>query len=206
MSSLRAWPVALFLAGCASLSPEQCLQADWRQIGFTDGTGGVSAARINDHAKACAEVGVRPNLDEYLRGREQGLVTYCQPENGFTIGRSGSLPNSGDCPEPMKPAFMDQYRRGYQIHAIEQDLAQRRSRIYQNNSKIRKNNERIAAIKEELSNKELPEDRRKTLLNDFNRLVDQKNHLGRENAYLVIEAERIQSHLYMSLREAGHWR
>ncbi|HEY0845921.1 MAG TPA: DUF2799 domain-containing protein [Noviherbaspirillum sp.] len=206
MRRFPLWPVALLLAGCASLSPEQCVRADWRQIGFSDGAVGASAARINDHAKACAEVGVRPDLDAYLRGREQGLVNYCQPENGFAVGRSGNLPNAGDCPEPMKPAFMDQYRDGYQVHVLETDLAQRRSHIYRNNQLIRRSNERIHAIREELAKSDLPDDRRKSLLNEFNRLVDQKNHLGRENAFLVLEAERLQGYLDMRLRQGGRWR
>lgn len=193
----------LLLASCASLSPEQCMRADWRQIGFADGTTGISAARINDHAKACAEVGVRPDLDAYLQGREEGMVRYCQPENGFTIGRNGGTPNVADCPEQMKPFFLDQYRRGYQIHVIEGDLAQRRSRLYRNNLQIRRNDERIAAIRAELEKKELPEDQRKSLLHEFNHLVEQKNALGRENAFLVVETERLQGYLYMYLREAG---
>lgn len=206
MRTYPVWLASLALVGCASLSPEQCMRADWRQIGFSDGTTGTSAARINDHAKACAEVGVRPDLDAYLRGREQGMVSYCQPENGFSVGRSGNQPNASDCPESMKPAFMDQYRRGYQVHVIEADLAQRRSHIYRNNNLIRRNNERIAAIKGELSNKDLPEDQRKSLLNEFNQLVDQKNAAGRENAYLLVETERLQSYLQMNLLEAGRLR
>jgi len=203
MRKLAASIASVVLAGCASLSPEQCRQADWRQIGFADGTSGVSAARINDHAKACAEVGVRPNLDDYLHGREQGLRNYCQPENGFAVGRSGGSPNAADCPEYLKYAFLEQYRHGHQVHLMEEDLAQRRSRIYQNNSQIRRNNERISKIRDELAKKDLPEERRSALLNDYNRLVDQKNAIGRENAFLLIEADRLQFHLQMKLQEIG---
>lgn len=195
----------VLLAGCATLSPEQCRQADWRQIGFSDGAGGYSAARINDHAKACAEVGVRPNLDDYVDGRERGLRNYCQAENGFTVGRSGGVPNVADCPEDMKFAFLSQFRHGQQIRLVEEDLAQRRSRIYHNNSRIRRNNERIAAIRDELAKQNLPDERRKALLNEFNRLVDQKNAMGRENVFLLGESDRLQFHLQMKLRELGRW-
>lgn len=206
MRASIVWPVALLLAGCASLSPEQCLRADWRQIGFADGASGASAARINDHAKACAEVGVRPDLDTYLRGREQGLVNYCQPENGFSVGRSGALPNSADCPEQMKPGFISQYQRGYQVYVLEADLAQRRAHISRNSNQIYRNDRRIADIRAELAKTDVPEDRRKSLLHEYNHLVDQKNHLGRENVFLMMEADRIQGYLNMSLREAGYWR
>jgi hypothetical protein len=206
MRPLLSLLAALLLAGCATLSPEQCRNADWRQIGFADGANGASAARINDHAKACAETGVRPDLDGYLRGREQGLVNYCRPENGFAVGRGGNVPNAADCPEGMKPAFMDQYRRGQEIHLLESDLAQRRARIYENNNRMRRDNERINRIREELRKNDLPEDQRKALLDEFERLVERKNAAGRENAFLIPDADRLQFHLQMRLRESGYWR
>jgi hypothetical protein len=206
MFRVPLWLTVLALTGCATLTPEQCRYADWRQIGFADGAGGYNAGRINDHAKACAEVGVRPNLDDYVDGREQGLRNYCQAENGFAIGRRGVIANVADCPENMKFAFMEQYRHGQQVHLMEEDLAHRRSRIYQNNSRVHRNNERIAAIREELAKKDLPDDRRTALLSEFDRLVEQKNAIGRENAFLLAETERLQFHLQMKLRELGRWR
>jgi len=204
MRTVPLWLAAVLLAGCASLTPEQCRLADWRQIGFADGTQGASAARINDHARACAETGVRPDLDAYLRGREQGLHNYCQPENAFAIGRSGSMAAAaGDCPEQMKFAFAQQYQRGHEVHRIEDELARRRARLYHNSGVVRGHNERIASIREELAKKDLPEDRRKALLHDFNRLVDQKEMIGRENLYLAAEADRLQFHLHLKLREFG---
>jgi hypothetical protein len=206
MLRVLPWLPAILLAGCATLTSEQCRQGDWRQIGFADGAAGISAARINDHSKACAEVGVRPNLDDYLRGREQGLRNYCQPENGFSVGRAGNSAIVSDCPENMKYAFMEQYRQGQQVHLLETDLAQRRSRIYQNNSRIHHQNERIALIREELRKKDLPDDQRKALLDEFERLVEHKNTIGRENAFLLAEADRLQVHLQLKLRESGYWR
>jgi hypothetical protein len=196
--------LALLLAGCASLSPEQCLRADWRQIGFSDGATGLSAARISDHAKACAELGIRPNLDVYLKGREQGLRNYCHPENGFAVGRRGGEQNAADCPEHLKYAFLDQYRRGYRIHMVEEELARQRAHIDRNNRLIRRNEEQIAAIKHELAKEDLPGERRTALLNDYNRLLDQKNALWRETAYLHSEANRLQSQLQGTLRGYGY--
>jgi hypothetical protein len=194
---------ALLITGCASLSPEQCQHADWRQIGYTDGVEGASAYRINDHAKACAEVGVKPNLDEYLRGREQGFQTYCRPGNAFALGRRGVSHNGAECQEAMKPAFYGEYDRGYQLHLIEADIAQRRSQIDRNHHQMPRNDERIAGIRTELAKSDLPADRRTSLLNEFNRLVEQKNSLGRENSLLSSEADRLQFQLQMRLREFG---
>lgn len=195
--------VAAAIAGCASMTPEQCRHADWRQIGYADGAQGLSGARIDDHAKACAEVGVRPNLEEYLRGRSQGLFSYCQPENGFTIGRRGESENAADCPASMRFAFLEQYRRGQEIHLIESDLEQRRSRLNHNYRRLRNCDERIATVRTELAKNDLPAERRIALSNELNRLADEKNTIVNENSNLRLESDRLQSHLYFRLREMG---
>ena len=177
--------------------------ADWRQIGYADGAQGLSGARIDDHAKACAEVGVRPNLDEYLRGRSQGLFSYCQPENGFTVGRRGERENAGDCPASMRFAFLEQYQRGQEIHTIETELERRRSRLEHNHRSLHSHDERIGAIRTELAKSDLPADRRTALSNELNRLADEKNAIINENGYLRLESDRLQSHLYYRLREMG---
>jgi hypothetical protein len=194
---------ALVATGCASLSPQQCKQANWLQIGYADGAQGLSGARIDEHAKACAEFGIRPDLEEYLRGRSQGLFSYCQPENGFAVGRRGSEQNVADCPASMRGAFIDQFQRGQQVHAIEYELEQRRTRLSHNHSRVRRANDRIASIRAELGRNDLPADRRNVLLSEFNRLVEEKNTISRENAYLDIEAGRLQMQLGHTLRDFG---
>ena len=47
----------LVLGGCAMLSKEECLRGDWRALGVTDGLNGETAARIDEHRKACAAQG-----------------------------------------------------------------------------------------------------------------------------------------------------
>ena len=201
--ALLMLPAAL-LSGCASLTPEQCLRADWRRIGYADGAAGASAYLINDHTKACAEVGVRPNIDEYLRGREQGFELYCRPEHAFALGRRGAAHHADECPEPMKPAFYTEYERGHQVHFVESELGQRRARIERNHWQMRRDDERIFAIRSELAKGDLPAERRNGLLNEYNRLVDRKNFLGRENGILQLEADRLQFQLDMRLREFAH--
>lgn len=204
LSALSAPLIALALAGCASLSPEQCRQADWYQIGYADGVNGLSGARINDHASACAESGIRPDLNEYLTGRSRGLVSYCQPGNGFALGRAGRQHNAADCAPHLRQAFTDEYWRGSRIHQLESGLNDHRSRIGNNDWQMRRNDERIASIRAELGKPNLSADRRAALLNEFNNLVEQKNALARENLYLSQEAGRLQFQLDHKRREYGH--
>lgn len=194
---------ALLLGGCASLTPEQCAHADWRQIGYADGVKGLSGAQIEEHARACAPQGIRPNLDAYLAGRSQGLIRYCQPENGFELGRHGASQIVADCPDNLKWTFQDQYNQGRQVYAIEYELNNRRNQLNDNRSKLHRNDERIAAIKSELDRKETANARRDTLLTEFNGLVNQKENLVHESLELEEQIDRLQRRLYQKLREPG---
>ncbi len=84
----------VFVAGCASLSEDQCRAGDWFSIGYTDGTKGRSLSHFTDHARACNEYGIAPNQTEWIAGRTQGLPVYCTVENAYRIGRSGDRLNA----------------------------------------------------------------------------------------------------------------
>src|SRR5699024_9618337 len=79
----------MLLSGCATMSPEQCLTADWSQRGYKDGRAGFTSNRVAKHHKACSKVGVIPNLAAYRKGYERGLAQYCTPANAVEQGRNG---------------------------------------------------------------------------------------------------------------------
>jgi hypothetical protein len=193
--------IALVLQGCASLTPEQCMRADWRRIGISDGINGIGATRINDHAKACTAHGIQPDLNAYLNGRAEGLLSYCQPANGFALGRRGMSANAAECAAHLRPGFTEQHRRGSVIHAIESELRQREASLRDNNWQIRRNEQRIGHIRGELAKKDLPPDRRAALLNEYEHAVQHNHFLGRENGFLYSEARRLQFQLQTTIRE-----
>ncbi len=125
----------LALAGCASMSKDECLTVDWRTIGYEDGVAGRSGDAIGARRKACAAAGVIPNLDAYRAGRAEGLREYCQPENGYRVGAEGSS-YGGYCPLELAPAFTQAYETGRELH----------SREY----RVRQADERLAATRREL--------------------------------------------------------
>lgn len=194
---------AIALGGCASLSKDQCMGGDWQQIGFMDGSKGLPSQELDKHAKACAEYGVQPNLEPYLVGRSKGLLNYCLPASAFDQGRAGNGENVAACPPAMQAAFVTEYRRGAEIHAMESELANLRARLTSNDSDIRSNNRRIGDIRNALDKSELGADARKNLLNEFNRLVNDNNNLSRENSYLRRDADRHYEMVLMRLRDFG---
>ena len=99
------------MTGCATMSKSECNTADWRTIGYEDGSAGYSAERMAQHRKACADHGVRLALDDYQDGRQQGLREYCQPQNAYRVGAYGGN-YRGVCPADLEPAFMAAYESG----------------------------------------------------------------------------------------------
>lgn len=105
--------LGLGLVGCASLSKESCLEGDWYAIGLKDGSNGYKAERRFDHQAACTKHGVSAQLqvEEYLRGREEGLEEYCTPENAYDVGLRVEY-HHNVCPQEMKAAFNKAWREG----------------------------------------------------------------------------------------------
>lgn len=111
----------LFVAGCASLSEDECAVADWYSIGVEDGSKGYDMSRLGAHRKACAKVGVTPNADRYAQGREVGLQTFCTRERGYYEGERGRA-YRGVCPPQFEPLFMQGYLAGQEVYRIKKDI------------------------------------------------------------------------------------
>ena len=120
--------LALAISGCASLSKEECLTADWRTVGFQDGAAGYTAERIGAHRQACAEHGVMPNLDRYLDGRKNGLREYCRPARGYQEGLEGRA-YGGVCPPDLERDFIGAHEAGLRIYAMEADIHDQESTL-----------------------------------------------------------------------------
>ena len=59
------------LAGCASLSAEDCRSESWYQLGVRDGE--ISwYSSLDQYASQCAPYGVKPDAAQYEQGRVDG--------------------------------------------------------------------------------------------------------------------------------------
>lgn len=108
----------VLLNGCASMSKEQCLTANWLDQGFQDGRNGQTLTRLEDHRKACEKVGVIPDRSLYLEGRDQGITHYCTAENGLRQGRNGK-PYLNSCPAHLQHEFLIAYEQGRELYNAE---------------------------------------------------------------------------------------
>lgn len=105
------------LFGCATLSEDECLVGNWQTIGFEDGVQGYFTERIGLHREACAEYGVAPDMDAYLRGHRQGVERFCTRRKGLEMGARGAAYN-GVCPDDLARQFMDGYQEGKRIYVV----------------------------------------------------------------------------------------
>jgi hypothetical protein len=147
MQTIKQVALSLLLiglcAGCATMSKNECLEADWYQIGYRDGAVGTPRAQLQRHMDACTEHGIRADRNAYFRGRDEGLRGYCTEESGYEQGKMGRA-YRGVCPPELESAFLNAYRSGLEIHrynaavdklqrqlsAIEMQIAQKEDLVY----------------------------------------------------------------------------
>lgn len=119
----RAWLAIVLgaLSACASMSADECMTSDWTAVGYEDGSRGYSTDRFGRHRKACAKHGVTADFSAYQIGRDQGLVEYCQPYRGFSVGSNGGS-YKGVCDASMEPDFLEAYNAGRHLYTLRSNV------------------------------------------------------------------------------------
>ena len=107
------------VAGCASVSKEDCLLTDWYEIGRLDGRQGKPRTAFQGRAKACLEHGISADRQAYYKGHDLGLKYYCTEQVGFELGQKG-LAYNAVCPLELEADFRAGYKRGMQLFCSEQ--------------------------------------------------------------------------------------
>lgn len=149
-------------SGCATLSRDECLRADWVRLGREDGIRGYPGERIEDHRKACSEFGISPDPAAYRKGRANGLIHYCTLSSGYEQGKSGASYHYV-CPRELEAEFMRGFRTGTQVHDLTQQITQVEGKI--------------KAKEKELEKDKLPEEQRRTLRDRIRDLEHERNSL-----------------------------
>jgi len=111
--------IIIMMAGCASVSKEDCLLTDLYEIGRMDGRQGKPRTTFQGRAKPCLEHGISADRQAYYQGHDQGLLYYCTEQNGFELGQQG-LPYNSVCPLQLEPTFRAGYHKGMQSFCSEQ--------------------------------------------------------------------------------------
>jgi hypothetical protein len=164
------------VAGCSSMSENECLAMDWRMIGYEDGVVGYSGNRIGQHRKACAKYGVTPDLDQYQAGREQGLREFCKPMNGFRIGARGNGYN-GVCPADLDQAFVAAYESGRQLNTLRSRVSATAETIDSMRGELDRIDQDLVSYGAEILNPTITHERRAHLLVESKQLAERKGEI-----------------------------
>lgn len=118
----------VLLAGCASMSEDQCRRADWLERGQRDGRNGESPYRIDDHRKACGKVGIVPDQARWMAGWREGVRSYCTPQVAWALGaRNGTY--EGACRDLDEAMFLRWQRSGQDLYRTKQQRDAHRAEI-----------------------------------------------------------------------------
>ncbi len=150
------------LAGCTTMTKEQCLAGAWGEKGYQDGLSGYRPSRLDDHAQACAKYGAAPNPSAYLSAREDGLRTYCTWESGFRQGRQGNS-YGGVCSPAEERDFLPAYEDGRRIYVVEQAVSSAESALNSAISRIESREDKLEAKQRELRQEGLTDEQRERI-------------------------------------------
>ena len=120
--------IGFLLSSCATMSPEECKAADWREVGQRDGLNGKTLSQLQDRAEDCAKVGVAVNAQAYTLGRDQGLRSYCRLENAVPLGLAGGF-YAGVCPPEIDQVFQHRFQIARGVYDLSNDVSNLSSQI-----------------------------------------------------------------------------
>ncbi len=176
--------LTVVLAGCSTMSENECLVSDWRSIGYEDGVRGYSGDRIGVYRKACVKHGVSPDLQVYQEGRAAGLREFCRPENGFDFGARGGN-YRGVCPRDLEAEFTEAYLSGHQLYGLQTSVRQIERRLSAKQQRIEDIDEELIQASADLVADGRTVEERVSLLATTKRLAEEQRRLETEISELI---------------------
>lgn len=184
----------LALSGCATMSEDECLTSDWNAIGYEDGARGYTMQQFSNRREACAKHGVTPDFRAYQSGRNEGLVSFCQPSRGYNLGVSGGTYH-GVCDVAMEEEFLDAYRVGHQLYGLRSNVQSANNRIYNKEREIERVESTIRSKEALLINPDTTTEDRVLLLADLKDLSERTGELEAEVEQLIADRARFEMEL-----------
>ncbi len=184
----------LALSGCATMSEDECVTSDWGAIGYEDGSRGYTMEQFSDRRRACAKHGVTPDFRAYQEGRDEGLVSFCQPARGYNLGVAGGNYN-GVCDVALEEEFLDAYRVGHQLYSLRSNVNAANNHIYAKERELERIENTIRSKEALLINEDTTTQDRVLLLADLKDLSERTGELEAEIQQLIADRARFEVEL-----------
>lgn len=181
-------------SGCATMNKNECLTADWYQIGYEDGANGQSETRIGSHREACAKHGIAPNLQQYQDGHQEGVISFCSPRNGFVQGQKG-YQYTGICPPSLEREFLDSYQAGRELFSARSAVSNLQNEQRANENRIAELEQGIIDAEASLFSAATPEEERRKIYDQISALQSELGATEQRNKQLVVEIAQVQAQL-----------
>lgn len=205
---MKALPVFIFgsllLSSCATLSKNECLNADWLTIGYEDGVQGRSRDRIASHRKACADHRITPDLTAYRQGYNEGLVNFCTPGNGYRKGQRGST-YTGICQGDLERDFLKGYHAGRDIYLENSTLSRLNRNLQSTEHELTEIEQEIAAEEKTLFSNSLSRRERKSIYEQILTLKDEYNSLEADRYELQEDIDESEEQLQYLREQYGEY-
>lgn len=176
VTTLGVLAAVSLLAGCSSMSANQCMATDWRTVGYEDGVSGYSGDRVGQYRKACTKHGITPDLNAYQSGREQGLREFCKPLNGFRTGARGRGYN-GVCPVELDGPFLEAYESGRQLHNLRSRVGDTANQIEYMRAESDRIDANLVSVGAQILDKATTSEQRAQLLLDSKHMAERKGEI-----------------------------
>lgn len=192
--------LVLLMSGCATLSENECVTADWYEIGYSDGVKGQPDSYLEKHRKSCSKHGVRVNLDDWLVGRDAGLQRYCIAPKGYEEGLNNRAYH-GVCQGRAGDEFLHAYEQGQQLYRQRTLVSDLQRDFDQTSDDIVALEDEWNDIRSELLSDELSAVERADLINRLERNKEQSETLKIQRDRLHDDLHRAQFDLDLLERD-----
>ncbi len=182
------------LAGCATMSSDECATSDWTAVGYEDGSRGYTSERFSKHRKACAKHGITADFEAYQQGRSQGLVEFCQPGRGFNLGADGGQ-YKGVCSVELEADFLDAYRVGQQLYKLRSNVSSANTQINYKKHELEDIEDQISHNEALLIGDQTTTEDRVLLLAELKQLSERTGELETEIEALIADRARHEQNL-----------
>ncbi|TCM67529.1 uncharacterized protein DUF2799 [Acinetobacter calcoaceticus] len=123
------------MQGCAIMSKNECLSANWNLIGQNDGFNG-NGSLMQKRAQACIKHKTVLDNEAYVQGYKKGLKNYCNPQTIFDYALQGRGTYQS-CPMELQNNLRPYYNAANSFYianknlvALEDTMANAKSKMY----------------------------------------------------------------------------